>query len=176
MKIIADPYTDPRALEVFTGLDADDLAETSQYLGQPMDRMGLFALWRAGEGSALRLGSFVLSARDQSGIRPVAVLSVSMSGIAGVGEAALVARDHGENRRALVAIARHVREALPDFARDHNLRRIEARSWAGHPTASRFLEAIGFKCECDMQGFGPDGTATFRLFAWVAPGLTAKES
>lgn len=175
MKISADPYSDARAHEVFSGLDADDLREAELYLAQPVNRMGLFALWRSGQGSALRIGSYVLSARDRTGVRAVAVLSCSMNGIAGVGEAAFLARDHGRNRRAMVAAARFIRDGIEAFAAENHLNRIEARCWADHPTAGRFLKAIGFKHECDMRGFGPAGGETFCLFAWVAPGVAAKE-
>jgi len=73
---------------------------------------------------------------------------------------------------ALARLAVAIRQRIPAFAVKTGINRIEARCWAGHPTASRLLAAMGFAHEADMRGFGRDGTQTFRQFAWTKPATT----
>ncbi|MEM7317408.1 MAG: hypothetical protein AAF408_00150, partial [Pseudomonadota bacterium] len=106
--------------------------------------------------------------------QPFAVLALGNTGQAGVAQAALLARKHRRHARALVAACRQIRAEMPAFCSDLGIRRVEARAHAGHPRASRFLQSCGFAFETDMPGFGGDGRAVFRQFAWTDPNCLSR--
>lgn len=164
--ITAQPWDDHAAMAVLSALDPHDLIEAQLSRGAAASHLAIFADWRAMQAGALL--SLVL--RDEGRARqPFAVLALGHSGQAGVASAALLARSHKRHRAALVQVARRIGCELPPFCARFGLHRVEARCWAGHPTASRFLTACGFAHETDMNGFGASGAATFRQFAWIAP-------
>lgn len=164
--ITARPYDDLSAMAVIRQLDPHDQLEADLTRGAPSTALSLFAEWRSME--AIRLSSLVAHRRD--GI-PFAIFGLCNTGQAGVAGAALLARDHARFRRPLAELAIAIRAGMPRFAEDHGIHRIEARAWAGHPTASALLTALGFTHEADMPGFGLSGTVTFRQFAWINPAL-----
>jgi hypothetical protein len=161
------PYDDLTAMAVLQRLDAHDHMEAELVRGAPASHLALFADWRAMQ--AFRLASFVAITGPDRGARPFAVFALAHTGQAGVASAALLARDHAAFRRPLAEMALRIRTELPATCAASGIRRIEARSWAGHPTAAGLLTALGFEHETDMPGFGLSGTITFRQFAWLAP-------
>ncbi len=169
MSIALRPYEDFAAMAVLGALDAADALEAELVRGAGASRLALFADWRGME--AWREASFVAVAG--AGATPFAVFGLMRTGQAGVGAAALLARDHARWRIALCRLAVILRHGLPGWCAERGIRRIEARAWAAHPTASRLLAGIGFVHECDMAGFGPDGRTRFRQFAWLPPPAAA---
>lgn len=162
------PYDDLAAMAVINRLDPHDQIEAETVRGAPVTALALFADWRAMQ--AVRLASWVIHTATG---QPFALLGLSHTGQAGVAAAALVARDHRQYRRELAAAARMIRADMPMFAAERGIHRIEARAWVDHPRASVFLALVGFRNEtpADMPGFGRDGSAWFRQFAWIAPDL-----
>jgi len=162
-------WTDLPAFEVFKHLDPNDHHEAEVARGLRQTHLSLFADWRAAMGRAVL--ARVISETRAGGDHPIGVLGLFATGLAGVAEAAFLARDHALYRPQITATALMIRHQLDQVAAPIGLHRIEARCWAGHPTASAFLTAIGFQHETDQRGFGVSGAETFRVFAWVAPGL-----
>ena len=171
--VTVDTWTDAAGFDVLANLDAHDLAEAEVGLGVAgLPAVTLFAEWRAAAAGALL--SVVVGERwSASSVQPFAVLALRHAGVAGVAQAAFLARDHRLFHRPLAEAALRIRDGMPDFARETGLTRIEARCWAAHPTAAGFLAAVGFQHEADLNGFGASGAETFRQFAWVAPGCTS---
>lgn len=163
------PFEDLAAMAVFHQLDIHDHMEAELVRGAPYTALGLFAEWRMAQAQ----GPLSLVATTGPADRPFAVFCLGHSGQAGVAEAALLAADHRRNRMALARLAVAIRQRLPAFTAETGIRRIEARCWAGHPTAPRLLSGIGFSHEADMPGFGGDGRQTFSQFAWTQPATTA---
>lgn len=172
-RITVDGWSDEAGFGVLANLDLHDRLEVEAGLGRPgLSAVTLFAEWRAAASGALL--SAVVSERWSAASRqPFAVVALRRTGAAGVAEAAFLARDHRLFHRPIVEAALRIRDGMPAFAREAALTRIEARCWASHPTAARFLAAVGFRHEADLGGFGASGSETFRQFAWVAPGSTA---
>lgn len=159
--ITARPFEDTAAMQVFHHLDPWDWAEAEAVRGEAVTHLSLFADWRAMRGAWL--ASWVI--HDEA-TRPFALLALCHTGQRGVAGAALLARDHRKFRRPLAELALRIRADMPGWAAEAGVKRIEARAWAGHPRASRFLTLCGFTHECDMPGFGRAGEETFRQFAW----------
>lgn len=159
------PYEDLAAMAVFRQLDIHDQMEAELVRGASCTALALFADWRAAQAH----GPLSVIAVSGPAARPFAVLTLGNTGQAGVAEAALLACDHARHRIDLARLAVLIRARMPEWMRQTGVRRIEARTWAGHPTASRFLAMVGFAHECDMPGFGHAGRVTFRQFATVAP-------
>lgn len=160
-------YDPAGALAVMQRLDPADLAEAQLIRGSRATGPELFADWHAMQGA--RVASWMLLTSPARGAVPFALVGVANTGQAGVAQAAFLAREHARFRRELVAAAGLIVAEMPAWCAKAGIWRIEARAWAGHPTAPRFLSALGFACEARMPGFGPDGAATFLQFAWVAP-------
>lgn len=158
-------YDDFAAKRVLTTLDPSDLIEAQLVRGGVANHLALFAEWRAMQAGAVV--SLVL--HDAALGVPFAVLALGHTGQAGVGQAALLARLHHAWARQLARAGVMIRRQMPEVCAEAGVRRVECRCWAGHPTASRFLERCGFAHEADMRGFGPDGAETFRQFAWTTP-------
>lgn len=156
------PYEDLAAKAVLDRLDPFDQMECDLVRGGATTGLAIWADWRAMQPH--RLASFVV----HRGQTPFAVFGLSHTGQAGVAAAAMLARDHATFRLPLARLVVMIRQALPGFAADRGIHRIEARSWADHPGASRLLSGIGFAPECDMRGFGLTGDAVFRQWAWLA--------
>lgn len=159
------PYDDQDAFAVLSRLDLNDQAEAELMRGAAATGLQLFAEWRAVQSA--RIISHVASAHGQ----PFAVFALAHTGQAGVAQAALLARDHARWRLPLARLAVLIRGGMPEFATRHGIHRIEARSWAGHPTAHRLLVSLGFDHETDMPGFGLTGRVTFAQYAWLAPAV-----
>lgn len=157
------PFDDLAAMAVFSRLDPSDRMEAEVTRGAPTNHLALFAEWRSMQPHAAL--SYVASVKGQS----FALLMLVKTGQYGVASAALLARDHARYRRPLAQFAGAIRRGMPEYCAAHGIRRIEARAWAAHPTASGLLAALGFHHETDMPGFGPAGTDTFRQFAWQSP-------
>jgi hypothetical protein len=168
--IEARPYEDLAAMSVLQWLDPNDWIEAELTRGAPTTALALFADWRSMQ--PIRLASYVAVTAPNRGSTSFALFALANTGQAGVAQAALLARDHARYRRPLAELALTIRNALPEFCADRGIHRIEARAWVDHPTASRFLTALGFVAECDMPGFGRTGQVTFRQFAWLAPAST----
>jgi hypothetical protein len=160
-------YDPAGALAVMQRLDPADLAEARLTRGQAATGAELFADWHAMQGA--RVASWMLLTSPARGAVPFALVAVANTGQAGVAQAAFLARDHRRFRRELVMAAGLIAHDMPAWCTDAGIWRIEARAWAGHPSAARFLAAIGFDLEAHMPGFGPNGAETFLQFAWVNP-------
>lgn len=163
------PYDNFAALSVFRKLDPHDLIEAELTRGVVTDHLSLFADWRAAQAHGVL--SHVLALDAAHGGTPFAVLVLGNTGQAGVAQAAMLARNHNKYRSALIHVAIAIKQEMPAFCTEVGIHRIEARSWAGHPTAAKFLTAIGFEFECNMPGFGGHGAANFDQFAWTNPDL-----
>lgn len=164
------PFDSLSAIAVFRQLDASDQLEAELMRGAATPALDLFADWRgAARGCLLNLVALT------GGGTPFAVLALAHTGVYGVAEAALLARDHARFRRPLAELAVAIRARMPGWCLEQGVHRIEARSWAGHPTAARLLQSIGFDCEADLPGFGPGGRHHFRQFAWISPAVTAPD-
>jgi hypothetical protein len=162
-------YEDLAAMAVLQALDPNDRIEAELIRGAATTHLALFADWRAVQ--PVRVGSWVIHTSADRGAKPFALLALCNSGQAGVAEAALLARNHRVFRRQLALLAAVIRAEMPAFCARAGIHRIEARCWAGHPTAARLLSALGFTHEADMPGFGPGGTVTYRQFAWISPAI-----
>ena len=172
-RITVDLWTDAAGFDVLASLDRHDIAEVEAGLGRAgLAAVTLFAEWRAAAAGAM-LSVVVSEEWSPISKQPFAVLALRRAGVAGVAEAAFLARDHRLFHRPIVEAALRIRDGMPDYAERAGLNRIEARCWASHPTAARFLAAVGFQHEADLNGFGATGAETFRQFAWVAPGCTS---
>lgn len=157
------PYEDLAAKAVIDRLDPADHMECELVRGAASTSLAIWADWRTIQ--AFRIASFVAV----TGETPFAIFGLSQTGQAGVAGAALLARDHHAFRIPLARLAARIRAELPDYIAGRGVNRIEARSWADHPTASRLLFGLGFTAECDMHGFGLTGGVTFRQWAWLSP-------
>lgn len=172
MRVFLEEWQDAPGLEVIGDLDPADRAEILATRGlDRFDAMAHWAEWRALAGVAVLRIAWELRAEAPS--RPFALLGVMPTGAAGVWSAALLARDHLENARALAVLAVHLKTVLPDWAAGRAVHRIEARAWGGHPRAGRLLRGIGFAHECTLPGFHPQGHGVFRQYAWTH--LAARE-
>lgn len=165
MQITTRPYDDLAAMAVFRNLDVSDHMEAELVRGASTTHLSLFGDWRAAQ--AWQVMSLVAITPPTHGAQPFAVLCLGNTGQAGVANAALLARNHTLFRAPLRALVVAMARQLPVEARKRGIHRIEARCWAAHPTASRLLSALGFVHEADLHGFGADGRATFRQFAWI---------
>lgn len=165
MNITTRPYDDLAAMAVFRNLDVHDHLEAELVRGASTTHLGLFGDWRAMQPHHVL--SLVAITAPNRGATPFAVLCLANTGQAGVAQAALLARNHALFRTPLRELVRAMARHLPIEARTRGIHRIEARCWAGHPTASRLLSALGFVPEADLYGFGADGRAVFRQFAWI---------
>ena len=168
--IQAQAYDPVLALDIFRRLDPNDWTEANAVRGyaRAASHLDLFAEWHG------QVPHHVLSLilRETRHGQAFAVLALGNTGQSGVAQAALLARSHKTFRRALVSTARLIRSEMPKLCEEQGIFRIEARSWAGHPTANRFLAACGFQLEATMPGFGRGGCFVFNQFAWVSPGTT----
>tara|TARA_R110000764_G_scaffold11553_1_gene34580 strand:+ start:14638 stop:15171 length:534 start_codon:yes stop_codon:yes gene_type:complete len=163
--VLIQPYSDSSAMLVLSRLDPMDHIEAEQFRGRHVDRLELFADWRA--MNAARVVSLVLCTGSEAAPIPFAVLGLSLTGQAGVAQAALLARNHVKFRRPLITAGAEIRGRLPAFCEENNIYRIEVRSWGGHPRAARFLTLCGFQHEIEMPGFGGASGTTFHQFAWT---------
>lgn len=168
--LVLRPFEDLAAAAVLRQLDPHDQIEAELVRGAAIPGLALYADWRA------MLGAHVISQVAEWHAVPFAVFALANTGQRGVAQAALLARDHARHRRALAALGAMIRRHLPTEAEARGIHRIEARCWADHPTAARFLAAIGFTHECDMPGFGLTGRVTFRQFAWTCPTPSQSET
>lgn len=160
-------YDDALAEAVFRRLDVNDHIEAEMALASSIAPLALWANWRAVQG--ICAASFVLLTAPNAGARPFAVAQLVATGQGGVVSGAFLARNHAQFQRPIAEAVALIRMKLPAFCQDHGIRRIETRCWAGHPTASRLLEHLGFTLETDMPGFGPNGAHVFRQFARTFP-------
>lgn len=156
------PYEDLAAKAVIDRLDPADHLECELVRGAASTPLAIWADWRAMQ--AFRIASFVAV----TGETPFAIFGLSHTGQAGIAGAALLARDHRAFRMPLARLAARIRAEMAGYIADKGVNRIEARSWADHPTASGLLSGLGFTSECDMRGFGLTGTVTFRQWCWLA--------
>jgi hypothetical protein len=157
------PWEDLAAMAVFNRLDLHDQVEAELVRGASCTALGLFADWRAAQAHA----ALSLVIHSGPAARPFAVLCLGHTGQAGVAEAALLAADHTRHRIDLARLAVTIRARMPGWCAQVGMNRIEARCWLQHPTAARLLTAMGFDHEATLPGFGRDGRATFRQFAWT---------
>jgi hypothetical protein len=165
-------YEPAGALAIMQRLDPHDMMEAALVRGRSASGPELFADWHAMQGA--RVASWLLVSAPSRGAVPFGLVGLANTGQAGVAQAAFLSRDHARFRRELVAAAGLIAREMPVFCAQTGIHRIEARAWADHPTAARFLTALGFECEARMPGFGPTGAATFLQFAWVSPQVAAR--
>lgn len=160
MTLLLADWDDRAVLEVLQDLDNRDWLELVAAKGRAASAFDLWAEWRQLRG----LGAVRVARWDAV---PFAVLGVINAGSLGVGQAALVARDHRRWRRGLVLLARLMRSELVAFAAAQDLWRIECRSWVGHPSAASLLAHLGFRLEAELAGFHPRGQGVFLQWAWT---------
>lgn len=159
-------YDDLAAMAIMRDIDPWDRLEAEAVRGEVVTHLSLFGDWRA----ARAVHAISLVIRAQPSDTPIALLALANTGQLGVASAALVARNHRRYRRQLAALARVIRRDMPRIAQEAGIFRIEARTWASHPRASKFLHLVGFTHECTMPGFGRGGSETFIQFAWTREG------
>ena len=163
MSIGIQPYDDHGAMAVFSDLDAHDLMEAQLVRGPvAVTHLGLWADWRSMRPAWVE--SYLLTTAPAGG-KPFAVAVIANTGQAGVAQAAFLARNHARFARPIAKAAVQMRSYFPRMMDARGIHRIEARCWAGHPTAPRFLASIGFGLDCFMTGFGTDGHASFMQFS-----------
>lgn len=169
--IDVQPYDDHGAMAVFRNLDPHDVIEAEVMRGQPSSHLALWADWRAMRPSWV--ASYVLrTGRPRSATgTPFAVVALGNTGQCGVAQGAFLARSHQEFRGPMARAAVTIRHQMPILCEQLGIHRIEARCHIGHPTAVGFLRSIGFELDCVMNGFGPDGQATFLQYAFLSPAL-----
>jgi hypothetical protein len=160
-------YSDSAAYAVLSRLDPADLAESEAMRGKPSSGLELFADWRALQGHCLA-SMVVRSGLGLTGT-PIALFALVGTGQAGIAMAGLLACSHRTWRPELLRLAVEIRRAMPGFAAVRGIHRIEARCWARHPSAYTLLQALGFRHEAHLYGFGPKGTETFHQFAFLPP-------
>ena len=151
------------AMDVLGHLDYSDWWEATLALGREPDGDLLVRelLRREAEGAH----AFVVWKHNPGGgATPFAVLAVVQLVAQGVGSACLLSKNHLMWPGPLRMLAYALRRDLPAWAAAHGFHRLEARSWAAHPSAPRLLRAIGFEREARMPGFAANGEA-FDLFA-----------
>lgn len=163
MKVELRPYDPVAAQFVLARIDPYDQREAELARGAPTTGPELFAEWHA--HNAYRVASHVAYAGVSR--RPFAVLGLSSTGQAGVGAAALLACDHERWSGPLARLAVMIRLQFPAWCAAQQVHRIECRCWRDHPTAAGLLNAMGFRQEADMRGFGGTGAAHFLQFAWT---------
>ena len=73
----------------------------------------------------------------------------------GVGEAWAILTDAG--RRKPIAVCRMVRDGLSLCARAGRFRRVHADVISTFARGCRWVEALGFKAECVLERYGPNG-------------------
>jgi len=161
--VALEQFNPDAALQVLQRLDEHDQLEAELTRGDRADPFDMLASWMGlgAQGAAVFVGRAELAG-------PFAVLAIVPSATPGLGHAAMLACDHRFWRRSLVPLVRQIRDGFLAQARAMGLHRIEARSWAGHPTAPSLLRAIGFELEAEMIGFGQSGEINFNQWAWVA--------
>lgn len=157
------PYDSQSAYAVLSRLDLSDHIEAELVRGEPAQGLDLFADWRSMRGAWI--GSHVFCTAPALGAEAFAVGAIVNTGQAGVAQAALLARDHRIFRRPLAELGLQLSWRLPAWCAGRGIHRVEARCWAQHPTAPRFLSMIGFQHEADLPGFGADGRAVFSQFS-----------
>lgn len=162
-------YDDHAAFQVFSSLDANDLIEAQLVRGSNATHLALFADWRAIQAGGVVSVIFRTSAAR--GSKPFGVLALVNIGQPGIAQAAFLARDHVKFKYEIAQVALRIRHNMPEFCVNNGINRVEARCWARHPSAARFLRSTGFQFEADLPGFGVTGTETFQQFAWISPTL-----
>ncbi|MEM6650968.1 MAG: hypothetical protein AAF582_00115 [Pseudomonadota bacterium] len=158
-------YDSAAAYSVLTQLDPSDHFEAELMRGVRINSAEIFADWHHAQAHSV-LSFVIFCARRRV---PFAVLVLANTGQSGVASAAFLSRDHVKWRRHIAVCGARIRADMPEFCEKAGIRRVEVRSWSGHPTANQFLRACGFNLEAAMPGFGPDGLSTFNQFAFVAP-------
>jgi len=163
------PFDDFTSLMVFRQLDPHDKMEAEMVRGTTASHLALWADWRMAQAHGVV--SHILALDAAQGGHPFAVLVLGNTGQAGVAQAAMLSRNHTKFRHALILAAIRIKREMPAFCADVGIHRIEARCWHDHPTAAKFLTAVGFNCEANMPGFGGHGNTSFDQFAWTNPDL-----
>lgn len=160
------PFDNLSAHAVLSRLDACDRQEAELARGAQIDSLDLFADWRAMQQVALL--SFVVFDRVEGGA-PFATLMVIPTPTSGIAQAAFLARDHARFRAPLMTVARQIRRELPEFCARTGIFRVECRCWSDHRSARRFLRFCGFRRECQVPGYGPDGETVFEQYSFLQP-------
>jgi len=171
-------YTPQDADRVFKFIDLNDETEALHARGfaaRPDDfNLQIMLDWHGGQ--AFRIMSCVGLLKGKSKVSaPFAVFAIGHTGQSGVAQAALLAKHHFGFTRELAELVILIRHALPTIAADHNIHRIEVRSWANHPTAPNLLSALGFEKECTMLGFGATGMDEYHQYARLFPHINQKD-
>jgi hypothetical protein len=168
MRVLCHHWDAESALQVLEDLDGHDLAEVGVAQGRAMRPLEALAEFQTGaaRGEDVRV-AFVCP--GGAPIAPFAILAVGPGGWHGTGIAGLIARDHRHWRRPLAVLGAQIRRELPRYAARRGWHRIEARSWAPHPTGAALLHSLGFAFEATLPGMGPDGAHEFHQFAFIQP-------
>lgn len=163
--VTLDRFTPDAALRVLSNLDENDQLEAQLMRGDSAAAYDMLADWMmlARQGAVCFIGAATAPISE-----PVAVLGILPGTTPGLGHVAMLARDHRFWKRVLVPLAREIRDRLPTQARAMGLHRLEAHSWAAHPTAASLLTAIGFRLDARMTGFGPSGCVYLNQWSWLA--------
>jgi len=165
--IALHPYNDHAAAAIFAQLDPFDQIEANVIQGEIVSHLAMFAQWRAMRPTWIAGHILATDGAPNLADQAFAVMALGNTGQCGVAQGAFLSRNHTKFKKPLVAAARAMAINIPLLCEQHGIHRIEARCYAGHPTASTFLQLIGFQHETDMPGFGSDGSATFRQFSFV---------
>ena len=159
------PYRPELAQTVFRDLDPWDRLEAEAFYGRKLHWCELWADWSAQAKG--HIFSVVFMARRPLGMTPFAVAGIGPSGAGGVALAGLLTADSAKWKRSIARGLLHYAQVVPEICRLNGIRRLEVRSWDGHPHADALLGQIGFVRECRMGGYGSSGQEEFGLFSLI---------
>lgn len=151
-----------RLLGALDQMDAQELALGGWGSPLPIERMT--DTWLA-EAEA---GGLAMTASDQKTGEVFAMFGMTRPFAGGVVQGGFLARDHAEWRRPIARLASILRDEIPLHARERGVQRIEARSWADHPTAPQLLRHLRFEHEAELPAYGIGGVA-FRQWRLITP-------
>ncbi len=83
----------------------------------------------------------------------------------GVGEAWIIMTKQSKKNGIYGLVAcRTIENKLNELIEELNMRRVEAQARADFPIAIRFIEALGFKFNCERYNWFPDGTSAMLYY------------
>ena len=83
----------------------------------------------------------------------------------GVGEAWVILTKQSRKNGIFGLIAcRAIEKKLNELMEELNMRRVEAQARADFPIAIRFIEALGFKFNCERHNWFPGGTSSMLYY------------
>ncbi len=165
--ILLNRFSADQAIKVFEHLDPQDLLECDLMAGfyDPWE-----AVARRLAGLSLLFEAHIVSVLRETGVKvPFAVICLGQTGYEGVATAEFLSCNHKHFKRELAQTVLMAREVLPEIADKHHLNRIEFRSWSRHPSAHLLGQALGFKRDAVIGGFGGANPIQTEIWSWTRP-------